>query len=194
MAGHLEEGRRIMDKERSNPPAEALYALVAVVTADYVLSEALSLFLGDPEDRPAGEACYGEAMIRTVDWCMDVLQACGRSPEEGETLAQVVADDVLGRARTLVDAASSRDAEAFFLSALVLIVDDFFTLWQTGSRQCAETPLPMLRHALADCLARDYGVKLDAPDADCALVIATAQRLAVSWRSWARMTSRPPPP
>ena len=183
-----------MDAECSNPPAEALSALLAVVTADYVLSEALSLFIGDPENRPAGEACYGAAMIRTVDWCMDALQACARSPREDETLAEVVADDVLGRARTLVDAASPRDAEAFFLSALAFILDDFCTLWQIGSRQCAETPLPMLRHAVAECLVRDYGVQLDAPDADCALVIAAAQRLAVSWRSWARMTSRPPPP
>ena len=69
-----------MDTERSDSPAEALYALLAVVTADYALSEALSLFMGDPDDRPAGEACCGEAMIRTVDWCMDTLRACGRSP------------------------------------------------------------------------------------------------------------------
>jgi hypothetical protein len=177
-----------MDTERSNFPAAALYALIAVVTADYVLSEALSLFIGDPEDRPAGEACCGEAMIRTVDWCMDVLQARGRSLEEGEIFAQVVTADVLEHARTLVDAALPRDVEAFFLSALALIVDDFSTLWPVGSRQCAETPLPMLRHALTDCLARDYGVQLDTPDADRALVIATARNLAVSWHSWACMT------
>jgi hypothetical protein len=192
VAGYLEECRRIMDTERSYPPAEALCALLAVVTADYALSETLSLFIGDPEDRPAGEACYGEAMIRTADWCMDVLQACGRSPHEDEILAQVVAADVLERARTLIDAASPRDAEAFFLSALVLIVDDFCTLWQTGSRQCADTPLPTLRRTLVDCLARDYEVQLDAPDPPCAAIVA-AQDLAGNWRSWARMSSRPPP-
>ena len=130
----MEEYRRIMDTERSDPPAEALYALLAVVTADYALSEALSLFMGDPDDRPAGEARCGEAMIQTVDWCMDMLQACGRSPPEGETLAQVVAADVLWHAQTFITMASPRDAEAFFLSTLALIVDDFCTLWLVGSR------------------------------------------------------------
>lgn len=183
-----------MDMERGDPPAEALYALLAVVTADYALSEALSLFMGDPDDRPAGEACCGEAMIQTVAWCMDMLQACGRSPPEGEALAQVVAVEVLWRARIFIATASPRDAEAFFLSALTLIVDDFSALWLAGSRRCANTPLYVLRRALVDSLAHDYGVRLDVPDPRRAAIVTAALNLASRWRSWARTSSRPPSP
>jgi hypothetical protein len=128
----MEECRQIMEMERSDPPTEALYALLAVVTADYVLSEQLSLFIGDPNGRPAGEASCGEAMIQTVDWCMDTLQRCGRSPWEGETLAQVVTGEVLWHARTVIAAASPHDAEEFFL-------------WEVSAAEAGAAPVYVLR-------------------------------------------------
>ncbi len=182
-----------MEIERRDTPTEPLYALLAVVTAEYALSEALSLFIGDPDDRPASEACYGAAMIQTVDWCMEMLQACGCSPDAGDKLAQAVSAEVLWRAQVIMDTSSPRGAEAFFLSALALIADDFGTLWQAGSPHRAGTPLPRLRRTLVDCLARDYEVHVDAPDPRCAAIVAAAQDLAGNWRSWARMSSRPPP-
>ena len=174
-----------MNSDYLDLPKPALSALLAVVTADYALSETLALFVGDPAERPVGETCCGVAMIQAVDWCMDALQADGSLAREDETMAEVATADIVRRARVLTVAVSPRGAEAFFLSALALIVDDFCALWQATGRRCGDTPMPGLRSTLAACLAHGYGLDLDAPGSNWVAVLSAAGDLRRCWRMWA---------
>ena len=184
-AGHEGQCKQMMDRDNPDIPKPALSALLAVVTADYALSEALALFVGDPDERPAGEACCGEAMIRAVDWCMGVLQVDGSLARGDETMAEMAAAEIVRRAGGLIVTVSPRGAEAFFLSALALIVDDFCALWQATGRRCGDTPMPGLRSALAACLAHGYGLDLDAPGSNWVAVLSAAGDVRRCWCLWA---------
>lgn len=163
-----------------------LIAMHALVSAAYALTEELGLFVGPPDlATPTGKACW-HMQEETCRWCSDALfQAQIWDTCEVEQRGDVVAAEVTRRAAAVLTQRLRRDAEAFFVWSLVLAVDEFSAIWKGLGRSWTRSPLPELRAAAVECLAKDYTLDLQALRADQMPIHSAAQDLVRQWRTWA---------
>ncbi len=160
---------------------QEIYVLSAILASIHVLNEDLGLFAGS--DRPGEfDARTQRARGPATDWCFDMLDVAGWEVGELEDLTDAISADVLERARGLLVTLGPNGAEAFYLSACVLSIDEFCARAEGSAIECAGSPIEALRNRLVDSLRHDHGVDLSSAMASHDAILTPARELVRAWR------------
>ncbi len=102
---------------------------------------------------------------------------------ELERTADSIAFSILQHAQAVTQL-SPEHKEAYYLYAVANLLNEFCKRYLELGRQCSETPIPELQHALSESLRHDYAVKPEAYSPEQKTLIDYAQELASKLQAW----------